>query len=389
MHVKVYNSITEIDEEKWNALIGRNRIICSFKFLLAVEKSHINDCEYYYPVVYENNQIIAHACTYSITTDLDTLAKGISKKIIQLIRFFWKNFLKIKFLECGTPIAIGNTISFAENIDKKKALNILVDCVEKIANNRRLNIILFRDFYEDEINFFNDLNKKKYKKVNNLPNAILKVKWNSFDEYINDLRSHYRYKFNKYLNKIKQEKIKVELCNDFIDIAENLQTLWQNVYDNAKEYKREILTKDFFIYLNSYLKNKAKIILLKKDLKIIGFALLLIDNDILRFMFSGIDYKYNIEHSTYFNSLLCIVNQAIIEQKKEIDIGLTTYIPKMNVGAKIVNLYMYIKHTNRLLNPLITNLFTIMNPKIEIKTNNVFKEKIENKFAKKYSLIHN
>ena len=125
MEVKIYNSITEIEESKWDEIVGRNRIICTHRFLEAVEKSNINDCKYFYPVVYDNDKIIAHACAYSISMELDYLPEGIAKKIINLIRKIWKNFLIIKLVECGTPIALGNTISFAEDIDKKLALSLI------------------------------------------------------------------------------------------------------------------------------------------------------------------------------------------------------------------------------------------------------------------------
>jgi predicted N-acyltransferase len=382
MFTKIYNSITEIDENQWNSIVGRNRIICTYQFLLAIEKSNINDCKYYYPVVYENNKIVAHACVYSITTDLDTLATGIAKKIILFVRLIWKNFLKIKFLECGTPIAIGNTISFIEKINKAKVLNLLVDCIESIAREKKIGMILFRDFYENEIPFYNNLNQRRYKKIKNLPNTIVDVKWNSFSEYRRNMRSHYRYRLNKNINKIKENNINVEVCDEFFSVAEDLQLLWKNVYDRAKEIKREILTKEFFININTHLRKNTKTILFKKDNQIIGLALLLIDDDTLKFMFSGIDYNYNEKYSIYYNSLYYIIKQAIIEKKKEIDLGLTTYYPKTDVGAKMVNVFMYIKHTNLLLNPIITNLLNIMNPKVRIFTKNVFIEKIENKFVK-------
>lgn len=383
MHFKIYYSITEIEESKWDSIVSKNRIICSYRFLLAVEKSNINDCNFFYPVVYENNQILAHACTYSITTDLDTLTKGITKKIIRFIRFFWKNFLKIKFLECGTPIAIGNTISFLEDTNKRMVLNLLVDCIERIAELKKIKFILFRDFYENDINLFNNLINKRYKKIYNLPNTILNLHWMSFNEYLDNLRSHYRYKINKNLKIAEQKGITVEVCDEFSNLAEQLQSLWYNVYINAKEYKREILTKEFFENMDMYLGKKSKVILIKNDFQIVGFALLLSDEDTLRFMFSGIDYNFNKEYSIYFLSLYYIIIQAIDEGKKEIELGLTTYIPKINIGAEVINLYMYLKHVNILINPIITNLLKFLNPKIKIKATNLFK-KNENF----YSTIH-
>ncbi len=389
MEVKIYNSITEIPEQKWDEIVGRNRIICTHRFLEAIEKSNINDCIYFYPVIYEKDKIVAHACVYSITTDLDVLATGITKKIILLVRIVWKNFLKIKFVECGTPIALGNTISFSDKIDKGNALDLIANSMEKIAKENGIGIILIRDFYDNEITFFDRLIIKKYKRVFNLPNTLLKVHWKSFNEYIGELRSHYRNEIRKNIEIAKSKKLVIEVQTNFSDLSERLQILWKNVYDNAKEYRREILTKEFFINLSTYLKGEAKVILIKKEMDIIGFALLLSDTDILKFMYTGLDYNFNKECAVYFNSIYQVINQAISEKKIEIDVGMSTYLPKINVGADMVNLFMYIKHINKYLNPIIINLFDIMNPKTTIKIYKVFKQNTENKFAKENSIVHN
>jgi predicted N-acyltransferase len=389
MHTKIYSSITDIEEKNWNSIIGRNGILRSYRFLLTVEKSNINDCKYYYPVVYDNDKIAAHACVYSITTDLDTLSSNITKKIILFVRLLWKNFLKIKFLECGSPIAIGNLISFSDDIDKEKALNLLVDCIETLAKINDIGVILIRDFYENDINFFNHLIGRKYKRVNNLPDTILNIKWVTFNQYLHDIKSYFRSKIIKKIKIANNNNLIFEIHDNFSHIADQLQILWYNVYNNAKEYKREILTKEFFINLETYLNGKAKVILSKKDSKIVGFALILVDDDSLRFMYSGIDYNVNREYSVYFNSIYRVINQAIVEGKKDIDAGISTYLPKIEIGAEMVNLYMYMKHTNILLNPIITNLFNLLTPKVKLKNSNIFKEEIENKIEKSNSIVHN
>jgi predicted N-acyltransferase len=389
VYTKVYNSITEIEEEKWNGIVARNRIICSYRFLLAVEKSNINDCRYFYPIVYENDQIVAHTCIYSITTDLDTLTGEKIKKIINFIRKFWKNFLTIKTIECGTPVAPGNVISFANNIDKDLAFSYLVLAIEGIAKIKKIGVIVLRDFCDEETDFYDNLIIRRYKRVNNLPNTILKIKWNTFNEYLRNIKSYYRCKIIKKIKVAEKSELFFEISDKLSKHANQLQLLWLNVYNNAKEYKREILTKEFFINLEIYLNGKAKVILCKKDSIIVGFALLLLDDDTLRFMYSGIDYIVNKEYSVYFNSIYHVITKAITDGKKDIDAGLSTYLPKLELGAEMVNLFMYLKHTNKFLNPIITNLFNILTPKINIKNYNIFKEEIENKIVINKPLVYN
>ncbi len=128
MHAKVYNSITEVPEKAWDAIVENNRLICTHRYLEAVEKSEINDCRYFYPVLYENGEIIAHTCVYFISTELDTFAQGVTKKTTNTIRRCWKNFFILRSLECGTPVATGTTISFREGANRADVLETI--CME-------------------------------------------------------------------------------------------------------------------------------------------------------------------------------------------------------------------------------------------------------------------
>ena len=82
MNTEVLASINDISAERWNYIVGRNRLICRHEYLRAVEASEINDCRYFYPVVFDGDEIVAHACLYYISTELDALAKGVGKTLV-------------------------------------------------------------------------------------------------------------------------------------------------------------------------------------------------------------------------------------------------------------------------------------------------------------------
>jgi hypothetical protein len=127
MEVRLFKSICEVPKDEWNSIVGADQVISSYDYLLAVENSKINDCDYYYPVVYENGEIIAHTCFYSVSFELDLFAKGLTKKFINLIRRFWKHFLILRFVECGTPVALGHTLSFRKGVHMEKTLEIMIN----------------------------------------------------------------------------------------------------------------------------------------------------------------------------------------------------------------------------------------------------------------------
>lgn len=375
MEVKIYNSITEIDENEWNSIVGRDRIICTHKYLEAIEKSNINDCKYYYPVVYdEEGRIVAHTCVYSISTELDTFAQGPVKKIIKFIRRGWNNFLILRSLECGTPVAAGNTISFREGIDKEKTLGLIVKEIEGLAKKLKVSMIAFRDFFDDELSFFNEFIKYGYAKVNNLPLAKMEVRWQSFDEYLKSMRSNYRTKIIKRMKRCNSENISMHVVKDFSQYADEMENLWLNVNRNAKEYSREKLTSGFFKSIDQHLKENSSVILAKKDDTLVGFASLLSNyNKTLVSMYFGLNYNYNKEYNLYFNLLYKIIELGIENKMKDIDLGITTLIPKKDVGADVITMNIYMKHLNPLLNRIVPRVFKMVTPQDNTGIRRVFK----------------
>jgi len=373
MNIKSYNSITEIDEKEWDSIVGRNRLICTHRYLEAIEKSRINDCRFFYPVIYESGKIIAHTSVYYISTELDSFAQGAVKKAINFIRRIWKGFLILRTLECGTPVALGNTISMKEEADRSVVLRLMVREIERLARNLHVNIVLFRDFYDEELNFYDELVKRGYVRIHNLPNTKIKIKWKSFDEYLNSMRSQYRWKIVGRMKRFYRDDISMRILRGFSDYADRLEQLWMNVYQNATEYKRERLTDLFFTNIDKYLKDRSAVLLAEKGDRIIGFTLLFFDDETLIPIYSGLDYNYNEIYCIYFNLLYKIVDVAITEGMKDIDLGITTLVPKKEMGAEVVRLKMYMRHFNPLLNKIVPRLFDMMTPQDNIRSRNVFK----------------
>ncbi|MFH1878285.1 MAG: GNAT family N-acetyltransferase [Candidatus Omnitrophota bacterium] len=262
-------------------------------------------------------------------------------------------------------------------MDKRKALALIIEAIENIARQKGLSIVIVRDFYDHELDFFGCIEDYNYKRVKNFPNTVLKIKWKTFDEYLGSLKSHYRCKIRKNMAGAERKGMETEIISDLSFSSSTVQKLWQNVYDQAKDYKREFLREDFFSNMHKYLKEKARMILFRKESVLRGFALVLLDDDTLRYMFTGLDYDYNKDLGVYLNSLYSVIKMAIDEGKKDVDMGITAYFPKTDVGAKVVNMNVYMKHFNTVLNPLMAFAFTKMTPVFNYDSKTVFKGEAE------------
>ena len=102
-------------------------------------------------------------------------------------------------------------------------------------------------------------------------------------------------------------------------------------------------------------------------------GILLFDDATLISMFFGLDYSYNKECFVYFNLLYKIVELGIKEKMSDIDMGITTLVPKKDIGAYTTTLNMYMKHFNPLLNKIVPKAFNVMTPQDGEGPRRVFK----------------
>ncbi len=172
------------------------------------------------------------------------------------------------------------------------------------------------------------------------PKCILNVRWNTFNEYLSNLRSDYRHHVKKILKKAANIELKYIRAADFND---QLYQCYLNVLGNSK-IKIETLSKEYFkgpnfILFAAYLNGIP-----------VGFTQLLPNNDELIFEFVGVDYKYNKEYAIYHRMLFEIIDYGIKHQYQTIDFGQTADDTKLKLGCKYTYLYAYFHHSNKLIN---------------------------------------
>lgn len=373
MHTIIHNSIHEIKPSEWNAIVGQDRLICRHEFLRAVEASNINDCRFFYPVVYSETGIRAHTCLYTITTDLDSFARGAARRIVNALRRPFPGFLRIRSLECGTPVALGHTFSFREGSPQNEIVCELLDAMNRLAHTQQVGVLLIRDFNPEQAPAFRFLQNLGFHRIHNLPYADMDIEWTSFDEYLQALRSPYRYKVQSWKKRFSDAGGRMLLLPRFADAAETLEKLWMNTYDRAVEYRRERLTAEFFRQCDIQLAERSSVIMALQGDKPVGFLLLLHDDQTLIPLFCGLDYTGHRSSGVYFNLFYQAIETAIAWRKKHIDWGITTMEPKTEIGAKVLPLEMYMKAFDSLRDALYPRLFSWMTPVTPPTGKKVFK----------------
>ena len=188
------------------------------------------------------------------------------------------------------------------------------------------------------------------------------------------MRSPYRYRLRRRQAAFRDRGGEIVIWRSFSEHAELLAELWMNTFDQATEYKREVLTPAYFRELDRRLGDDCFLIVATLKREPVGFCLMLHDGPLLSWVFSGLDYSRNREAFTYFNMIYAVLEYAIDHAYDAVDLGITTLVPKMDVGGVVTTQYMYMKHMNSPLGRFTPMVFDWMTPQPKASKRNVFKE---------------
>jgi hypothetical protein len=193
-----------------------------------------------------------------------------------------------------------------------------------------------------------------------LPVCLLQIKWQSFQQYIDSMRSNYRHRVHKALKKFSN--VEIEKLEDNSSFDKDMYKLYEEVYENSKE-KLEKLSIEFFR------KFPAVIFKFTADSRTLGFVQLIENGEEIIFLLGGFDHSLNTSYDSYMNMLLFIIEYGIKNNFKYIDLGQTAEETKLKLGAVQQGRNMHVFHSNPIYNFFINSLISKFSYK-EYKINN-------------------
>ena len=326
-----YSTIHEVPED-WDSVIGDN-IYLSRRFLSFMES--IDKCEQKYYMLYDDGALDSVFMTY------------VRKK------YNLAMFTRFKLYQKMTMVYVPLSVT-RPGIAYNKRLDAVMDFIKTLKGPKMiLNV--------------EDVEPRNYAKGLTCPKCILTNRFRSFDEYLENLRSNYRYRYNKCLK--KSSSLKIEYLDDNKRFTEEMYSCYLQVY-NKSRIRVEKLPIDFFRG------DFFKIFVLSNEEKVVGFGQMLENGTELIFEFVGVDYEYNGVYDTYHRILLEIVKYGIEHGFKTIDFGQTADESKLKLGSEYTMLYAYLHHSNKFINSINKKLARHIEYKPITTNYTVFKEDI-------------
>lgn len=173
------------------------------------------------------------------------------------------------------------------------------------------------------------------------PKCILKLRWKSFDDYCNSLRSDYRNRLKKVFR--RSDMLRIRFIDNKKEFDETYYRMYLNVLNNSAT-KIETLSREYFCG------EAFKIFAAELEGRPVGFVQLLENGGELIFEFVGLDYDYNAKYQVYHRMLYEIVRYGISNGFESIDFGQTADDTKLKLGCRYEYLYAWLRHSNAVIN---------------------------------------
>ena len=338
-----YRTIENVPQEVWDSIAPREYVGIETLHLKAIERSGINDLEYYYLLVLNDDKPVGIAYFFLMDFDVSKLSSEISPETLSTLKSWHPNFMNFKMLECGLISGLGEAIA-AEDEILPSILPSVVSEMESVGKKAGVDFILIRDIPYHRYHLYKPLEEEGFIPALGFPTATIELRWNTFEDYLTSLKSKARHNIRNRMLRLNSQEITVELIQDFGKYSDRLEYLWNQINQKAEDYEHEKLTAKYFQEINQCLPDKSHIIAIRREGEIIAFFLCLVGDQEYFAAFAGVDYQNNNQYRLILNLHLFAIQEAVKRGKKRINFGITSYDFKLLIGSELQPLIYFVKH---------------------------------------------
>jgi predicted N-acyltransferase len=362
---RVFESIDTVDVADWQQV----RSACGDPFFMdprvvtAVEIGMRSECKIWYVIVYApDGSPVACANLSAVTIDLAHLAHPAVARVIRGFPRALRQFRELRLFLCGLPVSAGqNSLALAPHGDRRRALAELDTVVADLASRSRAHGIVYKEFGRRDLEALAPLLTLGYRRIPTLPMNCFTPAFDSFQQYLAALRSHYRYKINRSIRKLAIAGIEISLHSDPQDILALYTTEVHSLYLQVLERSNtrfETLSIELFRELTRRLPGQIELVVLSRQSRIVAFGWCQRTETTYHLLYVGVDYQLNDACDLYFNLMYAWLGRALQTGATRLEVGQTTDAFKARLGCYSEPLYAFMRGVgpvmsliNRLLAP--------------------------------------
>jgi len=322
--VRVVNDLCSIDERAWDDLCSPEDFFKA-TYLRTLAQAGL-DCTFRYFVAESENELVG------FTLGFLTLFPIIGP-------------LRIRTFISGTPVNVGLPFAFHPEFSKLVIFRELVRKILNEAESDGAKFIILRDFLD--IDFLEEYDSVAsnlgFRRTELFNDAILEIRWQSFEDYLKALRYGYRKDIRYDLRKVYRSGYRLEIFRggEIMPYLTDLHRLWTQVYLRHPERDQLFLPLSYFRKIATL--PECVVLLMFYKNKLAGFDLLIERGSLLEVSFCGQDYEITGKEPVDRALTHEIVRYAIQNKFRLVDFGISNEAIKARVGCALQRLYGYIR----------------------------------------------
>jgi predicted N-acyltransferase len=376
---KIYSSLTNIPNS-WDGLASNN-IFLSRDYLEILLLSAPQNIQCHFIGLFLKEELVGIAVSQYINlSKVNSFGERDDCIKTNVREFVFKNFSS-NVLVIGNNMLTGqNGWCFNSKLPASEGLALLKKATDELKkklreNGIKIHLTIFKDFSEEGIKYFNIPEFKSFFKFTTQPNMIFEIKqsWTNFDAYIADKTKKYRDQYKRARKKaegISKRKLSLE---EIMKYNSRIYDLYRNVANNAP-FNTFYLSENHFETLKKVLKDKFLFYGYFIGDDLIGFNTLIKNGTDIDTYFLGYDEVHQREKMLYLNMLYDMIGFSINKGYRRVIFARTALEIKSSVGAKPVDIYGMMQHSNPFINLFVAKTFSYFEPKMEWKERNPFKQ---------------
>ena len=369
MEYTLFNSYKDLPFNEWETQLQEDDFFLSPLCLKIIEEEHQEEITPLYIIIKDKGKVIsivyAHIFSLNGSKLKDYIDNGNSK--FNVLNYFKSASARLLNMDI---CFLGNTFLTNEasiRISKEYINNnnsILDGILNTISSKTKASFTIIPESYKKEMTL-----KGNYLEILVEPDMQLEIKnsWLEFNDYLLSIRSKYKKRYRRVIDKSNQIVKKEMSLEDLVIESDTMKVLFHNVFSKSK-FNAAKFNTDVFYDLKSKKNNVSIYGYYLKD-ELIGFASDISINKVLYAHFVGLNYEVNQTHEIYNLMLYEQIDYAIKNKLQSIKFGRTAAEFKSNIGAIPENDKAYVYHKNKVVLKILKPILSLLKPKNWIQRN--------------------
>ena len=344
LQATLHASITEIPREVWDGMLAGDPE--TYDYYRAVEPVPPPGFKLGAISVSDAGRIVAVAPVFKVDYRLDTSLQGGLRRITDWIHARLPGLLSLSVIGIGSPMSDNCTVGFLPGLRRDQRAAAFAAMLERLgqeANRRRISLLAVKSLDGLVAELGDTLTRNGYLRATSVPLAMLPVRFDSYDAWLDSLAKKERIYFRKKLKSAAEVRIEYRMSIKGLEpqiVALFESTLAQSQVDYGGFDK---LDPSYFSNVVDSLGDGMQMMLCWKGDELVSFQLCVMGRDRIINKQLGMKYPEARELNLFFVNWLLLVRYAIEHRVEVIEMGATTYGTKLLFGGHLERRWLYFR----------------------------------------------